>query len=104
MLKDKNFKLHLACISILWCFASCTPSIYLIDRQTVLELEASGDWQELDANFHNQEVASGPLPLEKTRERIDRRQVFNITHSDNDAGAKKSSQDNSPAKQRSQAR
>jgi hypothetical protein len=61
---------------------SCSPSVYLIDRQTVLELEASGDWKELDETFHKQEMAAGPIPTEKTREKVERRQVFNMTHAD----------------------
>ena len=64
---------------------SCSPSLYLIDRQTVLELEASGDWKELDESFQKQETAAGPIPVEKTREKIERRQVFNMTHADSNS-------------------
>ena len=65
---------------------SCSPSLYLIDRQTVLELEASGDWKELDENLQKQEMAAGPIPTEKTREKVERRQVFNMTHADSNSG------------------
>ncbi|MCX6130328.1 MAG: hypothetical protein NTX25_14850 [Proteobacteria bacterium] len=65
------------------CFLSgCLPDIYLIDRQTVLEMEASGDWQELDAQFHTQGLSSGPEALESGVDPIAQRQVLNMTHSD----------------------
>ena len=61
---------------------SCVPSVYLIDRQTVLELEASGDWQELDQKFQEKELASGPLPTPKEKSAIDRSKIYRMTHSD----------------------
>lgn len=61
---------------------SCSPSIHLIDRQTILELEASGDWQELDQKFQEKELASGPLPIPKTKSEGDRARLFRMTHSD----------------------
>jgi hypothetical protein len=60
----------------------CLPNVYLIDRQTVLELEASGDWQELDEAYQKQGMNPGPQPLESTRDRVDSRQIFSMTHSD----------------------
>jgi hypothetical protein len=77
----------------------CSPSIHLIDRQTILEIEASGDWQELDRKFQDQEVASGPLPLEKTKTKGDRRKVFSMTHSDknNENSKQQKSESKTPA-------
>jgi hypothetical protein len=65
-------------------FAGCAPTVYLIDRQTVLEIEASGDWQELDQKFHQNQLTSGPLPLEKTHEKAESSSIYAMTHSDND--------------------
>ncbi len=67
---------------VAFALISCTPSIYLIDRQTVLELEASGDWQELDKKLRAQELQSGPIPLEKTRDAQDKRPSLGMTHGD----------------------
>jgi hypothetical protein len=89
--------LSLAVISAtLW---GCSPSIHLIDRQTILEIEASGDWQELDRKFQDQEVASGPLPLEKTKTKGDRLKVFSMTHSDknNENSKQQKSESKTPA-------
>ena len=50
------------------------PDVYLIDRHTVMEEEASGEWPELESRFRQQAVKSGPTnlaeePLERRRER-----------------------------------
>jgi len=55
-----------ACVSL--------PDVYLIDRHTVMEEEASGEWPELEARFRQQAVKSGPTnlaeePLEQRKER-----------------------------------
>jgi len=62
--------------------AGCVPDVYLIDRQTVLELEASGEWQELDQALQKKALSAGPLPLESTSDQVEQRQIFSMTHSD----------------------
>ncbi len=62
--------------------SACIPDVYLIDRQTVLELEASGDWKELDQKFQAKTLSQGPIPLEETRDSIKSRQIFSMTHAD----------------------
>jgi hypothetical protein len=64
--------------------SSCSPAVYLIDRQTVLELEASGEWQELDQVYQKKQLATGPLPLEKTKTKLAQNAVFTMTHGDSD--------------------
>ena len=56
------------CILVTWCgiLVSCTPKIYLIDRQTVLEQEASGNWPELDKVFYAESMKPGPTELPQT--------------------------------------
>ncbi len=61
---------------------ACIPDIYLIDRQTVLELEASGQWPELDQKYKDAALKPGPSALEKTRATIESRQIFSMTHDD----------------------
>ncbi|MBC7530765.1 MAG: hypothetical protein H7318_04240 [Oligoflexus sp.] len=61
---------------------ACVPDIYLIDRQTVLELEASGQWPELDQKYKEAALKPGPAALEKTRDSIESRQIFSMTHDD----------------------
>lgn len=61
---------------------ACVPDLYLIDRQTVLELEASGQWPELDRKYKEMAVRSGPAPLESTRDTVESRRIFSMTHDD----------------------
>lgn len=65
-------------ISIFTC--SCAPSIYLIDRQTVLEQQASGSWPELDKTFYNEARTINPSELEETK---DKKQANTLLPSDN---------------------
>lgn len=44
-----------ACVNI--------PDVYLIDRHTVMEVEASGEWPELDKQFSSQALKKGPTSL-----------------------------------------
>ncbi|MES2746124.1 MAG: hypothetical protein V4655_11895 [Bdellovibrionota bacterium] len=62
--------------------SACIPDIYLIDRQTVLEIEASGQWPELDKKYKDMALRSGPTALESTRDTVENRQIFSMTHDD----------------------
>ncbi|MGD8592964.1 MAG: hypothetical protein PVF82_09040 [Gammaproteobacteria bacterium] len=64
------------CVSALLSLSACVnlPDVYLIDRHTVMEEEASGEWPELESRFRQQAVKSGPTnlakePMERRRER-----------------------------------
>ena len=39
------------------------PPVYLVDRHTVMELEASGDWPELEKRLYKQSLNMGPVSL-----------------------------------------
>ncbi len=69
------------CLSA-FMLTGCIPDVYLIDRQTVLELEASGQWPELDMKYKEAALQAGPTPLEKTRDNVEARQIFSMTHDD----------------------
>lgn len=73
-------RLTLALLAAL--LGGCVSDIYLIDRQTVLEVEASGEWPELDKKFQEASLKPGPISLEKTRDTVERRQIFSMTHGD----------------------
>ncbi|RYZ56435.1 MAG: hypothetical protein EOP07_12490 [Proteobacteria bacterium] len=74
--------LSLALLASTLLLTACVPDIYLIDRQTVLELEASGTWPELDQKYKDAALKPGPVALEKTRDTIESRQIFSMTHDD----------------------
>lgn len=79
---QKNILVKLFGLCVLPSLGACIPDVYLIDRQTVLELEASGDWQELDAQFQKDTLSQGPIPLEETNDTVASRQIFTMTHAD----------------------
>lgn len=45
---------------------SCTPSIHLIDRQTVMETDASGEWPDTDERSFYTNFTSKPARLPNT--------------------------------------
>ncbi len=47
------------------------PDIYVIDRHTVMEAEASGEWPELEKRLLQDSIAKGPtnLPVEPFEDR-----------------------------------
>ena len=52
----------------------CSPKIYLVDRQTVLEDEAAGEWPEFEKEILAKAKAQGPTPFPQSQdsERKDR--------------------------------
>jgi len=63
-----NYKRILLILSILFISGcSLTPSvnIVLIDRHTVMESEAAGDWPQMENNLH---LNKGPIPLADVNE------------------------------------
>lgn len=77
-----KLSLILSTVGLALSASACIPDVYLIDRQTVLELEASGDWPELDQKFQAQTLTQGPVPLEETRDQVSGRKMFSMTPSD----------------------
>jgi hypothetical protein len=70
---------------LLLATSACAPQVYLIDRQTILELEASGSWPELDAKYKNASLKAGATALESTDDKAESRKVFSMTHDDKSA-------------------
>lgn len=58
--------------------AACAPKIYVIDRQTVLEQEAAGEWPEFEKELTEKSVVSGPVPFSKTPASAERRRLYNV--------------------------
>jgi hypothetical protein len=48
--------------------SACAPKIYVIDRQTVLEEEAAGDWPQFEKEVIERAKKQGPTPLSKVPE------------------------------------
>lgn len=54
------------------------PDVYLIDRHTVMEEEASGEWPEMESRFRKQAVKSGPTNLAKEPKVQRRERAFRL--------------------------
>ncbi len=54
------------CLAVLFLNAACvsvTPEVYLVDRHTVMETEAAGEWPALEQRFIEAGQHPGPIPL-----------------------------------------
>lgn len=60
--------LNTACVSL-------APEVFLVDRHTVMESEASGDWPELERVFLEDTPDKGPIALASDPESNRRRQA-----------------------------
>jgi hypothetical protein len=59
--------------------ACVTAKVYQLDRQTVLEDEAAGEWPEFDQEIINKTQASGPTPFATVAESSRKeRRLFNV--------------------------
>jgi hypothetical protein len=68
------------CVFALVSLSACVnlPDVYLIDRHTVMEEEASGEWPELEARFREQAVKNGPTNLAKESMEQRRERAFRV--------------------------
>lgn len=60
------------------CFTGCIPDVYLVDRHTVMEMEASGSWPELDKVFYEDVQTAGPVPFINDPESKRKKRVKNV--------------------------
>ena len=65
-------------IQIFMALAACSPKIYLIDRQSVLEEEVSGEWPDFEAELLNQTQASGPTPFPQVASSHRKKRLYQI--------------------------
>ncbi len=61
-------------------FSACAPKIYVIDRQTVLEEEAAGDWPQFEKDVIERAKKQGPTPLSKVPENARRKRLYSVLH------------------------
>lgn len=63
---------------LLSLLTSCAPKIYVIDRQTVFEEEAAGQWPQFDQEILNKAKVSGPTPFPKTPVNVRKQRLYNV--------------------------
>ena len=57
---------------------SCSPSLYFIDRHTVMEEEAAGEWLDLEQELLQNSKRPGATPLEKSTDQKKRQRVLSV--------------------------
>ena len=57
---------------------ACAPKIYVIDRQTMLEQEAAGEWPQFDRDLIARSAAAGPTPFGELPPSPEQRRLYNV--------------------------
>lgn len=57
---------------------ACVPKIYVIDRQTVLEDEAAGEWPQFEQRLIRQTQEKTPTPAAKVRDSEGKRRLYKV--------------------------
>lgn len=75
---------YLLCIAILVSPSACisVKAPPLIDRHTVMESDAAGEWPELEDRFFDKSLHSGPIPLPREDDGSGKRRVYSYLGSD----------------------
>ena len=58
--------------------SACSPKIYVIDNQTVLEEEAAGSWPLFEKQVLDKAKAKGPTPLSQVPPNETRNRLYNV--------------------------
>ena len=71
-------------IVLLLLLPSCltVESPVFIDRQTLLENEAAGDWPDMEALFLRKGLSQGPEPYPETGNRAGKKRVYTVLNGD----------------------
>jgi len=71
-------------------FGACVPKVYVIDRQTVLEDEAAGEWPEFERELLKKSKAHGPTPFSKVPTSKNRERLYNVLNGSLASGSEES--------------
>lgn len=59
-------------------FSACTAKIYIIDRHTIMEDEAAGDWPEFEKDLMEKSKAKGPTPFQTAAVNEKKKRLYNV--------------------------
>ena len=62
--------------------SACAPKIYVMDRPTVMEEEASGSWPNFTKDLKKNALSKGPTFFPKEKENNKKARVYNILNGD----------------------
>jgi hypothetical protein len=57
---------------------ACSPKVYLVDRQTVLEDEAAGEWPDFEKELIHKAKATGPTPFAKVNNGAKKERLYHV--------------------------
>ena len=57
---------------------ACSPTIYVVDRHTVLEDEAAGEWPDFEKQMKTGSTQPLPVPFSKTAVNARRKRLYNV--------------------------
>ena len=58
--------------------SSCAPTLYFIDRQTVMEMESAGEWPEFDKEFFLETIKVGTTDFVTIPNNEQRKRMYSI--------------------------
>lgn len=56
----------------------CSPKVYLIDRHTVMEEEAAGEWPDFEKSLLETSSKMAPTPFKKTEISGDQKKLYQV--------------------------
>ena len=68
----------MAGVAALVMFTGCTPRVYIIDRPTLLEAEATGEWPELEEAVELRSLSLKPQPLAASEKKVEQKKPYRI--------------------------
>jgi len=69
-------------VLLLLGLCSCSPKIYLVDRHTVLEEEAAGEWPDFEKDLLQKSAEFGPVQYPKTPITEEQKRLYRVLNSE----------------------
>ena len=87
--RPRAFKAGLVPVLGFLSLTACSPKIYVIDRHTIMEEEAAGEWPEFEKELLNRSQAQGPTPFAEIADGAEKSRLYNVLNSEMVSNRKK---------------
>jgi hypothetical protein len=57
---------------------ACAPKVYVVDRQTILEEDAAGEWPQFEKELLSKSKSAGPVPFSRVPLNESRARLYNV--------------------------
>jgi hypothetical protein len=75
-------KLQLGLSLTLMALCACAPKVYVVDRQTILEEDAAGEWPQFEKELLKKSKSAGPVPFSHVPLNASRARLYNVLNSE----------------------